>query len=813
MASPPPDLKDWASALTQLYPHTITPDGIDYLPGISDPRFSLEAFKLHWLEGLQHGNFPSPLITQAEQQDVDNFLSQCITKGILEEAPEPSRLMLHPTILIPKKQPGQLRLVVDFRPTNRMFSPFPFDITDRATLLRSIPSGMHYFTVLDISDAFYQIRIDTSTLRNFFGIHIRNKFFRFTRLPQGWKNSPSICQMVYQSILGDLLNSCTCIYMDDILIYSQTLADHWKHLNMVLKKLHTFRVRLNWAKATVAQPAVEYLGILISHRGLQPSKDILSKLSCFIQADLTTTSHWQKARGLLLQYQHFGPRVHDLASEFRQATTSRRTEILHYLASLQTNHISPTTQWNLYTDWSDHAVGYVLKDDKQRPVLWNSRACNDMEKKYSSFLGELSAAHWALSDSIKIWRGAPVTLCSDSKSFITHFPNVQKSTDSRVLRRADFLLSIPNLQLRFTPGVFNSDADFMSRMKPLTSITKDTPSAPKELNSMNTTQKQEIIKEAHAAHFSYNTTYLNLKAMGYKWKGMSRDVMEYCKRCKVCQRFGRRKQYDNLGTHITNKPNELIAMDIIGPLKQARYQHKYIITCIDALTRFSHAMSFKKNSAENCIKTLEKWIQENGKPAELLVDNGSHFKAADFQNFCGNNEIQITFTPTYSHKSAGLIEKFNKTLSDRIMRIAEEKKKCWNQVLEYSIKEINRSVHLVTGFEPCLLMKGESRDGKLIPETKLQTCWKVAKARTEEFRRKANERYSKSLNKRNFNVDSLVWYFDSKLDQRLDAKFQSRWIGPCRIIKQHSTRTWDIILPDARKKFKIHSDFLKLYYD
>lgn len=330
-----PSTEEWKSKLQDQYPKTCKNKDNEYLPGVSDERLTLDNFHLHFDKGLEHASFPAPLITRAEEQHVDKFLESYVKKGILERAPESARLVLHPTILIPKRNKEQLRLVVDFRPTNKMFSPFPFDMADRTSILQSIPAGMKFFSVLDIADAFYQIRITDSRLKNFFGIHVRNDYYRFARLPMGWKNSPAICQLVYSTILGRELSHCCRLYMDDILIFSEDLTGHLKALHRVLSRLQTNSIQINWDKASIAQKEVEYLGILISEKGLRPSAQLIDKLNCLAEANLSNRNAWQKARGILIQYQRYGPRVAQLIEAFRVADQQTRKQIIAYLAQLQ----------------------------------------------------------------------------------------------------------------------------------------------------------------------------------------------------------------------------------------------------------------------------------------------------------------------------------------------------------------------------------------------------------------------------------------------------------------------------------------------
>ena len=121
----------------------------------------------------------------AEKPVVERFLELLINRGILEDVTDPCKSVLHPVIVIPEKEEGKLRLVIDFRALNKLFSSIPFNITDRQKLIRDIPDDAKYFTVIDIKDAFFQIKIQDESLRDFFGMHVVGKYYRFSRLPQG----------------------------------------------------------------------------------------------------------------------------------------------------------------------------------------------------------------------------------------------------------------------------------------------------------------------------------------------------------------------------------------------------------------------------------------------------------------------------------------------------------------------------------------------------------------------------------------------------------------------------------------------------
>ena len=54
----------------------------------------------------------------------------------------------------------------------------------------------------------------------------------------GLCNAPAVFQSAMNSVFGSLLNRHVCVYLDDILIFSNTRAEHLQHLEAVLRIFH-----------------------------------------------------------------------------------------------------------------------------------------------------------------------------------------------------------------------------------------------------------------------------------------------------------------------------------------------------------------------------------------------------------------------------------------------------------------------------------------------------------------------------------------------------------------------------------------------
>ena len=64
-------------------------------------------------------------------------------------------------------------------------------------------------------------------------------------MPFGLTNAPSTFMRCMNTIFRDMLDKCVVVFLDDILIYSRTVEEHYKHVRQVLDCLHKHKF---WAK-------------------------------------------------------------------------------------------------------------------------------------------------------------------------------------------------------------------------------------------------------------------------------------------------------------------------------------------------------------------------------------------------------------------------------------------------------------------------------------------------------------------------------------------------------------------------------------
>src|SRR6266436_330421 len=88
-------------------------------------------------------------------------------------------------------------------------------------------------------------------------------------MPFRLSNAPAAFQRFINEALGDLMDVCTVGYLDNILVYSDSLEDHWDHICEVLCRLHTVGLYANLKKCKFHTDTVEYLRFILSPKGLQ----------------------------------------------------------------------------------------------------------------------------------------------------------------------------------------------------------------------------------------------------------------------------------------------------------------------------------------------------------------------------------------------------------------------------------------------------------------------------------------------------------------------------------------------------------------
>src|SRR6266436_6720766 len=214
-------------------------------------------------EGAKPVHGPIYSLSPLELTTLREFLKEHTRNGFIC----PSKSPWGSPILFIKKKDGSLHLCVDFCALNRVTEKDCYPLPLISDLLTS-PAPTRIYSKIDLKHAYHLVCIAKGDEpKTTFHTHYGS--YKWQVMPFGLSNAPASFQRFINEVLGDLMDVCTVGYLDDILVYSDSLEDHRDHICEVLCRLRTVGLYANLKKCKFHTDTVEYLGFILSPKGLQ----------------------------------------------------------------------------------------------------------------------------------------------------------------------------------------------------------------------------------------------------------------------------------------------------------------------------------------------------------------------------------------------------------------------------------------------------------------------------------------------------------------------------------------------------------------
>ena len=215
---------------------------------------------------LEEGASPPPRrlysLSPFELDALRKFINENLSTGFICPT---SSLHTAPVLFI-KKKDGSLCLCVDYRGLNKLTKKDCYPLPLIADLLNS-PSCVKVYSKIDLRHAYHLVRIaDGDEWKTAF--RTRYGSYEWLVMPFGLMNAPSAFQRFINTAFADMLDVTVIVYLDDILIYSDNLEDHKKHIREVLRHLHKHGLYVKPEKCEFHTDTTEYLGYCLSPAGL-----------------------------------------------------------------------------------------------------------------------------------------------------------------------------------------------------------------------------------------------------------------------------------------------------------------------------------------------------------------------------------------------------------------------------------------------------------------------------------------------------------------------------------------------------------------
>ena len=435
-------------------------------------------------------NYPCP---RKYKEAWHTLIQQHLKNGIIQHS---SSSFASPAFIIPKADPNVLpRWVNDYRQLNDNTITDSHPLPRIDDILNDCAKGK-YWAILDMTNSFFQTRMHPKHVP-YTAVSTPFGLYEWLVMPMGLKNSPAIHQRRVTKALGNLIGKICHIYLDDIVIWSNSLEEHERNVSQVLQALETAQLYCNPKKTHLFCTEINFLGHHISSRGIEADNSKTERiLSWPIPKSVT---QMRSFLGLVRYIAIFLPKLadhtailnelthkefeknfptwlpkHQLAFDaIKELVTSRECLTTIDLNKLNTHKIFVTT------DASDVCSGAVLSFgetwETARPVAFESTTFKGAELNYPVHEKEMLAIIRAL----KKWRsdliGVPFLIYTDHKT-LENF-HQQRELSRRQARWMEFLSQYDG-KIIYVKGEENSVADALSRIPPLdTSTSTSTPLA------------------------------------------------------------------------------------------------------------------------------------------------------------------------------------------------------------------------------------------------------------------------------------------------------------------------------------------------
>ena len=386
-----------------------------------------------------------------------------------------------PHFYVPKPETpvtGEYRAVTDFRALNAVTIRNKYPLPRADELFDKLVKAK-YFSKIDLRTGFYQILINEKD-RHKTAFITNQGLYEYNVLPMGLCNSPAIFMQLMNDTFRDYLNKFVLVYLDDIIVYSNSLEEHEQHLRLALKKLRDQRLFVKLSKSEFCLEEVVFLGHHVGKNGLRVMEDKIEAIQKWpvptslkeLRAFLGLTGYYRR---FVKEYSKIALPLSDL---IRTATVGKfsnswgvtqQSAFIELKQALQSAPVltlpDPSLPFVVNCDASGYAVGAVLQQDKGnglQPICYMSRKMNAAETRYPVHEQELLAIVTALL----VWKHhleeteIPVRIRTDHKSLI-HF-QTQPMLSGRQRRWLEILANY-NYVVEYILGEQNVVADALSR--------------------------------------------------------------------------------------------------------------------------------------------------------------------------------------------------------------------------------------------------------------------------------------------------------------------------------------------------------------
>ncbi|KAK7592997.1 hypothetical protein V9T40_007749 [Parthenolecanium corni] len=385
---------------------------------------------------------------------------------------EPTTSPHHSPIVVVIKPEREPRFCIDFRKLNSYVEDLHFPMPDTHSAIRRLGEA-NFFTKLDLKKGYWQIPL-TERSKPFTAFSVPNgATYQFKVMPFGLKNAPRIFQqLMTQEVLTGYIGKFVEVYLDDVIIFSKTAAEHVEHVKRILERLRIFRLVAHPEKCVFGVKKMPYLGRLLSADGVETQPQ---SIQAIIQAPAPQTKkQLQSFLGLCGWVREYVPNAAKLLTpltELLKQTRWRWTpELEESFNKIKLAFGKPRTlsrpdyskPFILQTDASANGCAAALyqEADTRRIISFASAKFSERETKWHSNEQECYALVWAIEKYRPYLEGRKFIVRTDNNALV--WLNTAQGKKMKFVRWA-IQLQEYDFTIEHVKGSENQLADSLSR--------------------------------------------------------------------------------------------------------------------------------------------------------------------------------------------------------------------------------------------------------------------------------------------------------------------------------------------------------------
>ena len=405
------------------------------------------------------------------KQGVEDEIQWLLDRGYIEE----STAEWSSPIVIVRKPNGKIRICVDFRKVNAVTMPVPFYMPRIEEVLEATGQAK-VISKMDLSKGYYQVMVCPEDRDKTTFVCHKGKF-RFTRMPFGVCNAPAVFQTLMDGVVRGLDSFCR-VYMDDLVIYSNSWTEHMTHVRQVLQALKNAGLTANPNKCEWGGKQLQFLGHIIGSGEMSIPKARIQALQSYVKP--TTKRGLRSFLGAISFYRKFAKDLAKYTARLTPATSKSAPPKVIWTDSMDDAFQSirklmcsctklvvplPSDNFSILTDASGVGIGgvlQVLRDEEWVAAAYYSRQTKGSETRYSATeLEALALVETIVHFSYYLYGHTFV-------AFTDHHALLSLKRSDRLngrLKRLALKLQPWDVDVQYLPGKENLLADALSRQE------------------------------------------------------------------------------------------------------------------------------------------------------------------------------------------------------------------------------------------------------------------------------------------------------------------------------------------------------------